>query len=324
LTNASWTKTQTAAAADAATAPLGTLVGDTLESTDAAGDVAHFVRQARTVSATNWTLSTWAGPGEATWLWIRNGTIANGVAWFNLSTCAIGTVQAGITKAHAEANWAGDLPCRVGITFTGTVAAHDLDIGYSTADNTLTYDDGTDSDVDVKIWGVQLEGASTFPHTYVETAGSTVARNADTLTWLATTNVPAAGTYAADFWIPDHDVPSTERVISVGDSSNDEMYSQVIAAGDLIQSGGTVGGGGQWARSGGVDISDGVHRSVRTAYAVNNIAAWLDSTSIGTDTNATIPSFSGVQIRMGTSTTGANQLDGILTRVRFWNVGVSP
>jgi hypothetical protein len=325
--NTTWVPTNVGISANIWTSPADFAHVDGLEGTDGAGDVEHYVRQttASALTATTHTFSVWAGPGAA-YVWLRNNTIADGVAWFNLSTCTAATVQAGISSTTAEGNWSGQTPCRVSITFTGTTATHDLDIGYSTADNDLAFDEGTNGATDLYLFGAQLE-ANNYPTTYIPTTTAAATANVDDFRFEAVGNAPQAGTVAASVICPSHD-SSTNSFLTVGNSTA-EYFDLRGNNNDLTNGSASLSGGvTQWNIIGpaGADITNGAPHELRLAYDTNAVEAWYDSVSAGTDTTAVVQTIdSSDTIRLGTSWSAAAPTAGcISTRVRFWSDRQAP
>ena len=136
----------------------------------------HGLRQAITLTAATHTMSAWAKTGSQNFVALRNATIANGAAWFDVATCtsssctigedcaaAVGTVQAGVSRASAErypidttGDGVADVDlCRVSITYTGTAVAHNHDLLCAPGDGTLTYTDAA-ATADCGFWGVAV------------------------------------------------------------------------------------------------------------------------------------------------------------------------
>ncbi len=87
-------------------APDHQLTGDLFLAANEAVGVEHGISQAITLTATVYTFSVWLQKQDYDFCFLRNRTIANGVCWFNLTTGAVATKQAGITAARVEA-WKG-------------------------------------------------------------------------------------------------------------------------------------------------------------------------------------------------------------------------
>lgn len=165
--NAAWTKSNATVTANATTAPDGTLSADKLVETTAASS--HYALQAATVAAAPYTFSTYAKAGERSFVSLAFDGLN---AWFNLSTGAVGTVEAGLT---ASITAVGNGWYRCAIFRTVSVAGSKSSAIYPTnANNVVSYTgDGTSG---IFIWGAQLsDSASLDPYVYNPVAAPTAA-----------------------------------------------------------------------------------------------------------------------------------------------------
>jgi hypothetical protein len=311
IDNASWTKTNTAVTANESTSPFllangGATNVDRVESTDGTGSVEHFIRQAVTLTATTYAASIWVDRDtEAQWVWIRNATIANGTAWFDTDTCTAGTKQSGVIETHVEEEWEA-LECRVGISFTGTAASHNIDFGYSNADNVTAYDDGNDANADQRFWGAEVEAHTTIT-SYQPTTSATVTRQGDDLSYLTTGNVPVAAPYSmmVEFMMPSFDVPNVANstTFSIGTSGDFAMLVVGGNVGDSAQLRVTDNSVAQVVLSAGTpDLADGERHVASAVMATDDVRVYADGVLKGTDTSATIPlSFAGDVTIAGTA-----------------------
>lgn len=322
-TNAAWTKTN-CAATDGATAPDKTTRGDTLESTDAAGVVEHLVSQAQTLTATTYALSCYVKKptgSTATHAWLRNATIANGTAWFDLSTCAAATTQAGVTT-YSQA--LADGWCRIGTLFTGTAASHTLGLGWSLADGVLTYDDGTNSQADLAIYQCDLAAFPSVTSPIVTTSTASVSRAADDLRW-STSGIWTGSTVTTALTLdcPNYTsiAQSTPFTLGVGGSekiktniaTTDRHLTEVVSASTTTAS-----------ITAAPDVTDGATHVLRTAATTNNAQAWTDTTSLGTDNTVTMPSPTGTFFYYGTNGGTAAAAACPIVRSRLWLDLVTP
>ncbi len=313
------------------------VTGDNVDGDDT-GASEHGLRQAITLTAATYTMSAWAKAGEKTWVGLRDNTVANAVASFDLTACAacnqlngdctaaVGTVGAGATNARATP-WHVDTTgdgvadvelCRVSITYTGTVAAHDHDLLCAAGDNSFSYTD-TGAAADCGWWGVEVEA---FPMmtSYQATTTASVTRSADDLRFDATTHYTGSPTtYQTDFLCPSFNAATNSTFSGIGptatpmseaqDATNDRPRS-VQSTWDITAAAG--------------DVSDGSAHSIRTRAVTNDVEAFYDGTTIGTDVSNTLPSTSSAFIYFGTTGGTGAQPGCLVTNFRIWSRDVPP
>jgi hypothetical protein len=150
----SWAQSDVTLTANAITAPDGTSTAYAVIETTA--NSSHRLRQIRTLSATTHTFSVLAKPNGRDFVNLADASVSNCVAYFNLSTGAVGTVGSSITEATITA--AGDGWYRCSITFTAAGGANSISINLAQADNDAVY--AGDITKGVYLWGAQLEQRS--------------------------------------------------------------------------------------------------------------------------------------------------------------------
>lgn len=320
-----------------------TLTGDNVDG-DNTAPAEHGLRQAITLTAATHTFSAWARSGSQTRVALRNQTIANGAAWFDLTTCtsgtctigescaaAVGTVQAGVTRASAE-RWPIDTSgdgvadvnlCRVAITYTGTAAPNNHDLLCAPADNTLTYLDG-DAAADCGFWGVRVEAFPTAT-SYVATTTVAGSRNADDFRFDGASHYTGTpSTMDVGVLCPSFDTAAASTFISVGTGTTNYARLGIDAAADRGFGEATVTTQ-QWnIIAGSGDVSNGVATSLRQTMATNAIEAFVGGSSIGTDTSATLPTVASSFIYLGSTGSTAAASACLLSRVRLWSSSVTP
>lgn len=179
--NAAWTLYLTTVSANAATAPDGTTTADKV--VEGAPLDNHGVLRALTGAADNTkqSVSYCCKAGERIWVRIRIVRKDGGTpsAWFNLSTGAWGTVEAGVAATSVEvlANGWYRLGITVDVLSGGTAPAAQLFL--ATGDAVQGYaGDGTSG---LYVWGGQYEKDKPSVSSYVKTVSATVTRSADRL-----------------------------------------------------------------------------------------------------------------------------------------------
>jgi hypothetical protein len=316
------------------------VTGDNIDGNNSAAE--HGLRQAVTLTAVTHTFSAWARAGSQSFVALRNATIVNGAAWFNLSQCstctigedcaaAVGTVQTGVSLATAS-RWPIDTTgdgvadenlCRVSITFTGTAALSNHDLLCAPSDNALSYTDA-DATADCGFWGVRLETFPT-PTSYLATTTAATARNADDLRFDGASHYTGSpSTMETAVLCPSFDTAVQSTFASVGTGAANYARLGIDATADRGQGGADVAGV-QWlitAASG--DISDGVAHTLRQTMVTNNIQAYVDGVSIGTDALATLPTVASSFVYLGTAGSTASQSACLINRARLWSTSVAP
>jgi len=177
-----WTTNNAATISGDATGPDGVANSAfTLTDNSAAGTGEVYLDYAATVStSTIYTFSVYLKASGLSWAALGTEgftTPANGETYFNLGTPAVGTEATGHTGVIEDL---GDF-VRCSITFTtdGTDTTGNVRIYLADADTDNVVDlDGTSS---VIVYGAQLE-ATEAPSSYIPTSGSTLTRDAETLT----------------------------------------------------------------------------------------------------------------------------------------------
>lgn len=302
-----WTATNVVAV-NGTSSPISTATGESVESPDALGSVEHYVRQSVTLTAATYAFSGYIRGGTANFGWLRNATIANGTAWINLSTCGLTTKQAGIIAYYGQTMTGGW--CRFAITFTGTAAAHNLDIGYSNADNVTAYDDGTNATVDANFWGAQVEQQD-IPTSYIVTTTASATRLADALTFAAPTN---GGTLETQVVTDAH--VATVAPFSFATTAQGALAPFCnTATTDWRVNDATNGA----SITSGVACITGVPTTIRQTIATaTGSILYRDGTSIGTDATVSFGPLTG-----GTTIT-AGATRGLLMRGRIWSQPYTP
>jgi hypothetical protein len=316
--------------------------GNTVDCVDGNNsDSEHGLRQSITHTAATHTTSAWFGAGTRTRVVLRDNTVANARANFNLSTCfacdvddgdcaaAVGTVGAGVSQARAQ-NWPIDSDgdgdkdvdlCRVSITYVGTVAAHDIDLLGAEADDDFVYADA-DALADFCAWGVEVEA---FPMmtTYNVTTTAAATRSGDDLRFGPTNYVGSPSTLDSAILCPNAAL-AVAGDASIGVSGNEGIFHQHSQSGQVARSAGLVASVTQWAINSVGDASDGLPHSQRTTAVTNDIETFYDGVSQGTDTSATITT-SPTAIYVGSTVALASTQSGcVITDLRLWPRDVTP
>ena len=161
------------------------------------------------------------------------------------------------------------------------------------------------SSVGFKAVGWQLEQGS-YPTTLINTSGSSVTRNSDTLNLLNTSNIigQSEGTlfFDANFNTAD------SYNISLSDSSSSNYISIDTTSGKAIFARVQSGGSTQATinTSAGY-FEDGQRLKCAIAYKANDFAFYINGTQIGTDTSGSVPSTDDIRFARFNGSLAANQ-----------------
>ena len=175
-----WSATRATVSTNINIAPSGALTADTIvANTD---NNTHFVSQTFTGTAASHTFTVYAKAYGLNHVALRlfNGATQVGLAYYNLSTGATGTVTAGTATITSVGN--GWYRCALTATLAAS-ASCTADIQLANADNTNSF---VGNDVSgVYVWGAQIE-ATAFPTSYISTGVSEGTRAQDFATMTGT------------------------------------------------------------------------------------------------------------------------------------------
>jgi hypothetical protein len=310
--NAWWSKTTATVTANSIASPDGTLTADLVTAT-AGGGGATVISSAITVSAsTAYTYSIFIKTGTATSIQLRLTDNVTGQALItaNLLTGAT-TISAGpygsVTASSVEyANgWR-----RFIVTGTQPSGQTSASVGVYLLNNADT----------VYLWGAQLEAGS-FATSLIPTLASTVTRSADvaSVNTLSPWFNNVEGAFFAEFsQLAANSVLAATvnpRVLSAHNGSTTTAIDILTeTTGQAFF--GINAGSAQWNISRSGAVSAGQVSKFAGAFKVNDIAASLNGGTVGTDTSATIPTVTTLQLanRFGSD----RSINGHLRRVAFY------
>ena len=176
FSNAYWTKLDSTISTNTTTSPDGTLTADKL--IDDSDNTTHYVTNIGNFTiGTTYKLSIYAKASEKNWIAIGFNNQSNSLAWFNLSSGTVGTVQSNISATSIESVGNGWYRCSITCTITASNPYPSFIV--ANANNTLAYaGDGVSG---IFIWGSQMED-KTYATTYIPTTTATATRLADVFT----------------------------------------------------------------------------------------------------------------------------------------------
>jgi hypothetical protein len=308
-----WSKTRATSSLNSRVSPSGTLTADRLiASTD---DNTHFLSQTFTGTAVSSTFSVYVKAAGLNFVALRlfNGTSQVGLAYYNLSTGATGTVTAGTAAITSVGN--GWYRCVLTATLAAS-ASCTADIQLANADNTNSFV-GNDFD-GVSLWGAQLE-AGAFATSYIPTVASQVTRAADAAIM---TGANFSSWYRADegtFYSELDTVRladgATALEVNDGTTANRIILRIQNALASHIY---TTYNVAQVNQSGtGFPVVANQVIQIITAYKVNDFKLGFDTRLVVTDTDGTLPG-NIFQMSIGSLTSGQSVINGHLRKIAFY------
>jgi hypothetical protein len=286
-----------------------------------AADLQHGVTRAVTLTAAPWVVCGFAKKGAQNHCYLENTTIANGRAWFNLNTGAVGTKEAGITASGIE-DWGNGIYL-VYATFTGTAAAHTLGIYGADNDNDATFT-GDASTVDTYAGFLQCH-LGVYPRTHVTTGAAEATRNADQLLCPGLANFGGVGSNQrgalfCDVLIRNQDYATSSYLWALTDGGdfNESIRAFINASGDVIVGlSATAGGNAGNTGNGTTDLADGVIHRVGCTWETNNYVMYVDGSAEASDTTVDFPDDLD-QLDIGQQQAGALQINGVISNFKIY------
>ncbi len=312
-----WAETRATLSLNSVVAPTGALTADRLiASTD---NNTHFTSQTFTGTAASHTFSVYAKASGLNHVALRlfNGTSQVGLAYYNLSTGATGTVTAGTAAITSVGN--GYYRCSLTATLAAS-ASCTSDIQLANADNSNSFI-GNAFD-GVTLWGTQVE-LGAFPTSYIPTVASQVTRSADAASMTGTNFSSWYNQSAGTIYSEANTFDASVIRVAVG--INDGTTPNRILSTHGASPKGFVAVNGITQMSQGVSpvvFSNNTFSKMSVAYAVNNGNAAANG-SIGTlDTAMTIPVVT--QLQIGSQTGSATQtLNGTIKKIAYYPLRVT-
>jgi hypothetical protein len=300
-----WAETRATLNLNSVVSPAGTLTADRLiASTD---NNTHFTTQTFTGTAASYTFTVYAKASGLNFVALRlfNGTSQVGLAYYNLSTGATGTVTAGTATITSVGN--GWYRCSLTATLAAS-ASCTADIYLANADNTNSFA-GNAFD-GVALWGFQTE-LGAFPTSYIATVAATATRSADAAS-MTGTNFSSwynqgEGTLFTEFaWVGLRSVAG-QRILVVDNGTTTNYWGMVGTSTNIMQNPVVVNGVTEAANSTpATTYSVNTYYKQTVAIAVNNTVAAINGAAGTTDTVALVPTVNTLRLCASSAGVGEN------------------
>ena len=271
-----WSKSASTVTANTVIAPDGTLSGDTL--IEDATNAQHFISKAGSIQSGSVTLSIYAKAAGRDW--IRIQTYSGVMAWFNISTGVLGTVQSGCTATITSVG-NGWYRCAATVTYVNQTNY----VFLANADGVTSYTGNGFSGV--HIWGAQVE-AGAFASSYIATTSASATRTADTpiitgnnLTSWYSNNI---GTIYASLSVPSSLNVFSNSAATLFSMGSGRVTSRIINTGYAVAILDQVGGGITTANS--VNLNS--ENKTATSFSQGNYSICLNNGTVVSTTSATI------------------------------------
>jgi hypothetical protein len=304
-----WNLGNTTIIPNTANAPNGTLTADKIYP-NTTGSIRGISRN------TLITLNAYAGSVFAKWdggtieiITLTRGSLAD--ISFNVRTGQIvGTIPAGMTASISSFS-DGWYRCAWTYNSANLLTFYQLVLSSSANSFSVTAN-GTDG---IFLWGAQLETGSVAT-SYIPTTAATATRNADVISKTGVSGFigQTQGTMYAEVNLP----PSTASVrqLQISDGTSDNRIQLASLSNNLTPA---IVAGGAVQASFTIPFTAGINK-MAIAYANNDIAVFLNGNLVGTDTSATIPACSRVDIG---NALGLNQLNDRIRAAAIYTTRLS-
>ncbi len=256
--------------------------------------------------------------------WVRIQTKSksnvNVSTWFDLDTATVGTDAHVNSRIEAFGSSWYRISCGRDILNGATNPRY----GFRLADadnNTNATGDGSKYNL---FWGAQFEEGS-FASSYIATAVATATRLKDVLYYTATGNVNEnEGSMVCDFNMLGIDASYFPGVLTISDNLNsDYIRFQGILTNLWMRLGIEAGSATQATiNTGNNALAFNTDQSMGVSYKINDIEAFLDGASFGTDTVATMPT-GLTHIYIGSNQSGGNVHNGTIKEVKIYKKKLS-
>lgn len=286
-----------------------------------ATNVTHGVCQSVTLTAAQYSWSTYAYKGDNNFVILTDTTVTNTSTWFDIPNVAVGTQGSAALDADIEDLKNGWV--RAFIRFSGTAAVHTLCIRSASTDGGTTFT-GDGATVNLYAWGMQAEIADSFRpvmSSYIATTTATVARAGDILYYSGIGNVADQRGRIVVNAILQFTKPvsgSSSVTLSDGGSNNDRIMLYGDASKKFRLYSVSTEDGANVALTGTTNIYDQLSHEWSMSWKTNDYKFWVDGVLQGTDTTAPFPPNDIDRINIGSNNVAQSNFTGLIERVRIY------
>lgn len=314
--NFAWSKFNATVNGNSIVSPDGTTNADTLVEDGTAASTHWIADAANLTLGESYVASVFAKKANRSWL--RLYLLAVGDVYFDLDNGVVGTEDDGTGIIEDWGN--GWYRCIITNTcWSG--GSRNMAIHVAASNGNPTFD-GLNQD-SLYIWGAQLE-VGTYATSLILSAGAPTTRNADILYFKGDDGnvADSQGTVECKIMAPNIDIAADAYCFSLSDGgSSSDMVGLYLDTTDVAEVESAASGGNAGLVTGSTALDDGDQHTLRVRYETDNLDKVLvDTVEEGTaDTSVDIPDDID-RIHIGTDEAGANQLNGLVSDVKIYDI----
>ena len=311
--NIYWSKFQATVSTNASTSPDNNTTADLVYPSTTGALTGQLFRSLTGISLGNVvTVSVFVKASGKNFAYIAPLYNFSPAAEFNLTTGAITNQIPNVTTSMTDF---GNGWWRISVTSTATATSF-MSIGsVNAAGSTTNTASGTNG---ILVWGAQVEVGTTAT-SYIPTVASTVTRNADEISKTGVSSLigQTEGTIYSEIRVNKLLGTASRYVFHLSDgTANNRIYMAFSGASTNILRARIFNGGTlQCSIDSSTITATGTYK-LALAYKNNDIVFYINGVQIGTDTSATIPTCS--QVDLGHNYAGASQLNDGINNANIW------
>jgi hypothetical protein len=304
--NGAWTKENVTITANSTISPDGTSNADSLIENTL--NDAHYIDVRPTVTNANHSVSIYVKANGRTKFQLREGSNGD-VSAFDLNN------PSGNIKSVGN-GW-----FRVVLTTTPASTTFIFQLRLLDNSGNLVYTgNGTSG---LYIWGAQLEAGS-YATSYIPTTSASVTRNADVIskTGISSLIGQTEGTIYAEVKVSKLIGTASRYIFHISDGTvNNRIYMAFSGSSSNVLRGRIFSGGTLQCSIDTSTLTNTGTYKIALAYKNNDIVFYVNGVQIGTDTSATIPTCSRVDL--GHNYAGASQFSDSINNANIWKTRLS-